>query len=216
VPDQPDSPPQPDQPDSPPQSGTRDQGSLDAEHLTYRDEIAAAVLDGSLDPAAQAHLSRCPTCAADLAAYRRVGDLARAAVAAGGIDEMPPQRVWHRIAAAVGYAADPTAFSAILEGVPGQPEARGVAQVRDHDTGRLLTLDASGLPAPAGYYAVWLADPEQRDLVAMGTLGPEHRGVWTIPPGLELSAYPLVMVSAQRYGGVPTPGPVVLRGAFAR
>lgn len=206
----------PDQPDQPPLPDRPALGSIDAEHLAHRDEIAAAALDGSLEPAAQAHLTRCSVCAADLAAYRRVNDLARAAVAAGVVDEMPPQRVWHRIAAAVGYAADPTAFGAILEGSPGQPEARGVARVRDHETGRLLSIDASGLPTPAGYYAVWLADPEQRDLVAMGTLGPEHRGVWTIPPGLELSAYPLVVVSAQRYGGVPTPGPVVLRGAFAR
>ncbi len=206
----------PDQPDHPSAPGGSDQGSADAEHLAHRAEIATAALDGSLEPAARAHLARCSTCAADLAAYRQVIGLARAAAAAGGVEEMPPQRVWHRIAAAVGYAADPTAYSAILEGSPGQPEAHGIARVRDHDTGRLLTIDASGLPAPAGYYAVWLADPEQRDLVAMGTLGPEHRGVWTIPPGLELSAYPLVVVSAQRYGGVPRPGPVVLRGAFAR
>jgi hypothetical protein len=197
----------PDRPDLPP---------LDAEHLDLRDEIAAAVLGGSLNPAAAAHLARCPQCTADVAAYRRVIELARAAVAAGGVHEMPSQQVWHRIAAAVGFGEDPNSFTAVLEGAPQAPDAHGLARVREHETGRLLSIDASGLPRPEGYYAVWLSDPHHRDLVAMGTLGPEHRGVWTVPPGLEIAAYPLVVVSAQRYGGVPTPGPVVLRGAFAR
>jgi hypothetical protein len=194
----------PDRPDLPP---------LDAEHAALRDDVAAGVLDGSLDPAAAIHLARCEQCSADAAAYRRVSELARAA---GGAEEMPPQRVWHRIAAAVGFEEDPNAFRADLEGSPEAPDASGVARVREHETGRLMSIDATGLPRAEGYYAVWLADPHGRDLVAMGTLGPEDRGVWTVPPGLEISSYPLVIVSAQRYGGVPTPGPVVLRGAFAR
>jgi hypothetical protein len=200
-------------PDRPDETREPDQPALDAEHAAFRDEVAASVVDGDLAPAAAAHLARCPQCTADVAAYRTVTGLARAAVAAGGVDEMPPQRVWHRIAAALGFDADPNAFSAVLESRTG---ARGVARVREHETGRLLSIDATGLPRPDGYYAVWLAAPDERDLVAMGTLGPEHRGVWTVPPGLDLAAYPLVMVSAQRYGGVPTPGPVVLRGAFSR
>jgi hypothetical protein len=197
----------PDQPDPQP---------LDADHLAFRDDVAAFALDGTLDPAAQAHLARCAHCSTDLAAYRQLAERARAAVAAGGIDEMPPQSVWHRIAAAVGFEADPTAFSAVLAPAPGIPNARAVARIRDDEVGRLLTVDASGLPRPDGYYAVWLADPQGRDIVAMGALGPELQGLWTIPPGLEFSSYPVIMVSEQRYGGVPTPGPVVLRGAFAR
>jgi Anti-sigma-K factor rskA len=189
---------------------------LDAEHLAFRDDVAAFSLGGNLDPAAQAHLAGCVRCSADLVGYREVTGRARAAVAAGGVDDMPPQSVWHRIAAAVGFEADPTAFSAVLEPSPAVPDARAVARIRDHEAGRLLTVDASGLPNPAGYYAVWLSDPRERDIVAMGALGPELQGLWTIPPGLEFSSYPVIMVSEQRYGGVPTPGPVVLRGAFAR
>jgi hypothetical protein len=49
-------------------------------------------------------------------------------------------------------------------------------------------------------------------MVAVGTLGDDDRGSFTVPAGLDLTAYHVVDVSAQNYDGNPAHQQSVLRG----
>jgi hypothetical protein len=185
-----------------------------AEHRAARDDIAAFALGGDLPAAAAEHLTRCPRCAQDLAAYRSLAEAARTATGSGIAAELPPASIWQRIADGTGVGGDALPDRAVLRPEPQASGASGIARLRAHDTGQLLTVDASGLPQADGYYAVWLCDRREQDLVAMGALGATQRGVWTVPAGLDLGHYRVVLVTSQRYGGAPAPGTVVLRGAL--
>ena len=85
------------------------------------------------------------------------------------------------------------------------PNTSGTAvlQARAADQ-RALTVQVTNLPVEAGkFYEVWLMDPEDKNLVALGVLGVDGRGAYIVPAGLDLSRYTAVDVSLQPMNGSP-------------
>jgi hypothetical protein len=146
----------------------------------------------------------------------------------------PPRRTWSRRALAIaagvviaigvavgGFAvgrstshpSSPAAAQATLLPQPGgPPAAAGAATIKPSADGSTLAVTTAGLPARNGYYEVWLYNPTINHMVAVGTLGDDARGTFTIPAGLDLAAYHVVDVSAQNYDGNPAHQQSVLRG----
>ena len=92
------------------------------------------------------------------------------------------------------------------------PTARGDARVLDNDA---LKVDVSDLPLTAGYYEVWLLNPD--DPTKMQSLGslPGKDVVLPIPPGTDLNTYRLVDVSAEAHDGNSAhSGDSLLRGTL--
>lgn len=109
------------------------------------------------------------------------------------------------------------AMRATLAAQPGtSAAAHGTAVVHPSDDGYRIDLDTGNLPAPSGYYEVWLFDPSIGQMVAIGTLGTGARGSFTVPAGLDMSAYHVVDVSAQRFDGNPVHQRSVLRGSLTQ
>ncbi len=105
---------------------------------------------------------------------------------------------------------------AVLTSQPGTPAAVvGRAVVHNSPNGDTLQVNTKNMPAPAGYYEVWLYNPSINQMVAVGTLGNGARGSFTVPSGIDLNAYHVVDVSAQRYDGNNTHERSVLRGSLA-
>jgi len=78
---------------------------------------------------------------------------------------------------------------------------------------RSLLVDTSGLPAPDGFYEVWLLDLERGGLVPLGALDESGRGWLTVPEGVRIADYPTVDVSVEPDDGDPGhSGASVLRG----
>jgi hypothetical protein len=100
-----------------------------------------------------------------------------------------------------------------LEGAP--PGARGDAEVLDGDA---LRIDVTNLPLTAGYYEVWLLNPDQPGkMQALGTLTGSPDVVLPIPPGTDLNTYRLVDVSAEAHdGNAAHSGDSLLRGTLTR
>lgn len=123
---------------------------------------------------------------------------------------------------AIGHRGSGTAAArsseAALAPQPGTSGAAGGKAVvhAGANGGYTLSVTASGLPAPKGYYEVWLFNPSINQMVAVGTLGAGARGSFTVPDGIDLSAYHVVDVSAQKYDGNNTHERSVLRGPLAR
>lgn len=85
------------------------------------------------------------------------------------------------------------------------PDTSGTAvlQVKSANQ-RALTVNVSNLPLEAGkFYEVWLMDPLDKNLVALGVLGVDGRGAYVVPAGLDLSQYTAVDVSLQPFNGSP-------------
>lgn len=238
-------------------------------HDATQRDIAALALGEPIDAAQRAHMMGCPTCQADVAAYRHIAGLARAGRAPAGAADQPPAHVWARIVDELGLAAGtagaPAADSDVRSSGPrrrpatarrrvlvaaaavvalvaagaggwavghaGSPQGaqrsaqarlaaqpgtaqrvHGTASVHPSALGHTLTVDASGLPATAGYYEVWLFDPSINQMVAVGSLGDGGRGSFTVPAGLDLASYHVVDVSAQRFDGNNRHERSVLRG----
>ncbi len=93
---------------------------------------------------------------------------------------------------------------------------QGTAVVRRSPDGYTLQVNTEKLPAPPGYYEVWLYNPSINQMIAVGTLGSGARGSFTVPDGIDLIAYHLVDVSAQRYDGNNTHERSVLRGPLVQ
>jgi len=69
---------------------------------------------------------------------------------------------------------------------------------------RSMTLTVDHLAAsPGTFYEVWLMDLAHKHLVALGVLGADGRGVYTLPAGLSLSDYSAIDVSRQPMNGSP-------------
>jgi anti-sigma-K factor RskA len=78
----------------------------------------------------------------------------------------------------------------------------GIAQVANGADGALLTVDIPGLPASAdGYYEVWMATPDAKTMVAVGTISPGHQASLTLPAGMSTADFPLVDVSLEHFDG---------------
>ena len=92
----------------------------------------------------------------------------------------------------------------------------GQAELVDADgTTRLdVSLAEAGLPAPDGYYEVWLID---RDVQGMVSLGPvRDDGTYDVPADVDVTRFPIVDVSREPADGNPThSGTSVLRGTLA-
>jgi hypothetical protein len=126
------------------------------------------------------------------------------------------------VAVAVTRAGDDdpvVVASARLEPLPDQPAGDALpvdARVVEHD-GSLqldLALGDSGLPTPAGFYEVWLIDPNVEGMVSLGPARAD--GTYAVPPNVDVAAFPIVDVSAEPPDGVPThSGVSVLRGTLA-
>ncbi len=76
------------------------------------------------------------------------------------------------------------------------PAANGEARV--FDNGR-LHLHVANLPDVAGYYEVWLINPDTMEMFSVGVLGDRSDELLPLPPNVDLDAYSVVDVSAEAY-----------------
>lgn len=83
------------------------------------------------------------------------------------------------------------------------PAASGTAVLRVVSADqRTLTMTVANLTTPpATFYQVWLMDPTNNHLVSLGVLGADGRGVYVVPPGLDLTRYSAVDISLQPMNG---------------
>jgi anti-sigma-K factor RskA len=101
--------------------------------------------------------------------------------------------------------ASPSQVSvAVLKPVD-EPAAKGTAVLSVASAGqRTITVSVANLPTPAGtFYEVWLMDPTDSKLVALGVLGTGGHGDYAVPAGLDLTLYSAVDVSLQPMNGSP-------------
>lgn len=105
-------------------------------------------------------------------------------------------------------------LAALPEG-PGGDQS-GQAQVRQTAEGMVLTIAASGLANPSGYYEAWLLDPATGGVIALGVVPVDASAVTLpLPDGADLSVYSAVDVSDEPFDGNPGHSSVsVLRGVF--
>ncbi|HET7902623.1 MAG TPA: anti-sigma factor [Candidatus Nanopelagicales bacterium] len=85
------------------------------------------------------------------------------------------------------------------------PSASGTAVIRQASTAlRTVTVVVTGLPQHVGtFYEVWLMDPSNAHLVALGVLDSSGHGEFAVPAGLDLSTYSAIDVSLQPMNGSP-------------
>jgi anti-sigma factor RsiW len=97
---------------------------------------------------------------------------------------------------------------------PAVTDASGSASVVNTGSGRRLVLDVSQLsPVPGHFYEVWLIDKDVKKMVSLGILD-GSTGQFTIPDGVDISAYPVVDISVQEPGDPKHSGDSVLRGVI--
>lgn len=112
-------------------------------------------------------------------------------------------------------SAPRTSAQAALAAQPGTAaSAHGRAVMHTSRDGYQMTVTTAGLPAPHGYYEVWLYNPSTAEMVAIGTLGSDAQGTFTVPGGIDTQAYHVVDISNQRYNGDPRHQTSVLRGTI--
>lgn len=95
-------------------------------------------------------------------------------------------------------------------------DAGGRAQVVCSADGPALQVTTERLPLQSGYYEVWMYQPASGVMVAIGALGNDGAGTFTLPGGMDIREYPVVDVSAQRFDGDPTHQRSVLQGPLTR
>lgn len=108
--------------------------------------------------------------------------------------------------------------SATLDPVPGgpDPQTTGAAKLERVDGQYVLRVDATGLRQPDGFYEVWMMDPENAGLVAIGTFNANQQSAtFPVPEGLPMSSFNSVDISDEPFDGVPGHSKVsVLRGTL--
>lgn len=78
----------------------------------------------------------------------------------------------------------------------------GTATVARDGDSKVLTVEVPDLPAQSdGYYEVWMATPDTSTMVAIGTLNPGETARFTLPAGMDASAFPVVDVSVEHFDG---------------
>lgn len=125
----------------------------------------------------------------------------------------PRRRAWASIAAglalvlgvgiAVSWGAGgraPATPSSALAPVTGGP-AGGDVRLTAAAGGEVLEVSTHDLPATAGYYQVWLLDPQSARMVALGALDGAGRARLAVPRGVALVDYPTVDVSDEPHDG---------------
>jgi anti-sigma-K factor RskA len=99
----------------------------------------------------------------------------------------------------------PVVARATLDPVPaGTVSAAGSATVDEQAAGPVLNVTVADLPGQDGFYEVWLLDSEAQRMLPLGILDADHQGSFALPPGLDLSEFPVVDVSLEPYDGDPT------------
>ncbi|MFY1655189.1 anti-sigma factor [Solwaraspora sp. WMMB762] len=110
---------------------------------------------------------------------------------------------------------DPDVVASAALAAFGDAPADAAGQARVFDDGR-LHLHVSGLPRAAGYYQVWLIDPDTMQMFPVGTLADTADVLMPLPTNVDLDAYRLVDVSAEEYDNDPThSGQSLLRGTLS-
>ncbi len=94
--------------------------------------------------------------------------------------------------------------------------ASGTAQLVRRDGTEVLRLTVRGMPAPTGYYEVWLFDPDANRMIAIGVLGATGAVELPVPPTVDPARYRIVDISAQALNGDPAHGQSMLRGTLGR
>lgn len=69
--------------------------------------------------------------------------------------------------------------------------------------GREMDITTRGLPRTSGFYEVWLLDPANGHLVALGSLDDAGSAQLPVPRGVAMADYPTVDVSQQPDNGNP-------------
>ena len=96
----------------------------------------------------------------------------------------------------LGGRSETVIANATLAALPAWPGASGTAKVEVDAAGnRTLIVDLHTTSPVAGDQQVWLADATVTGMRAMGFLDAGGQGSWPIPPGLDLSSFPVVDVS---------------------
>ena len=111
----------------------------------------------------------------------------------------------------------------VAEGVQhltGPTSATSVATIRlaplpqfpqwDHAAGTAVMLRGTAgiqlrvslrAPARPGFYEVWLLAKDGTSMISLGDLNSDHKGVFTMPPGVDLANYSRVDISLQPFNG---------------
>jgi hypothetical protein len=108
--------------------------------------------------------------------------------------------------------------AAQLAPMPDGPDRGGeaTATLNRTDAGYTVTVKASGVSGPEGFYEVWLLDEQNAGLIALGSLGPgEQQATFPVPDGVDLETFTAVDISDEPLDGDPTHSTVtVLRGTL--
>lgn len=108
--------------------------------------------------------------------------------------------------------------SAELTPMPDGPNRGGDAQatLNQTDAGYTITVKATDIQGPEGFYEVWLLDEQNSGLIALGSLSPgENKATFPVPEGVDLEAFNAVDISDEPLDGDPTHSTVtVMRGTL--
>ena len=143
----------------------------------------------------------------------RLALVAFVAAALGVLGTIAASDILRRPAAAPAERVVANAELAPLPDAPGR--AGGDARIVDTGHGRELRLTVHGMPAPRGFYEIWLYDPRGGSMVSMGNLGPTGSAALPVPASIDLGRYTIVDVSAEELNGDPAHGQSMLRGTLA-
>jgi len=66
-----------------------------------------------------------------------------------------------------------------------------------------LRVGVNGLPAPQGFYELWLINTDGKRMVSLGVLDPNTGGTFAVPPDLTSQGYRIVDVSNEPDDGLP-------------
>lgn len=109
------------------------------------------------------------------------------------------------------------AAHAVLAAQPGGPGAvSGSAVVTRISSGYTVSVTTHSLPIRPGYYAVWVYDPAINHMINIGALNADGTGQFSLPPGVQLSDYNVIDVSAQNFDGNPAHQQSVLQGPMTK
>lgn len=95
-------------------------------------------------------------------------------------------------------------------------DVSGSAALQSTSDGMQLAVSLPDLPAAAdGYYEVWVATSDTKNMVAVGTFNPDGQAVFPLPSGMDPASFPVVDISFERFDGDPGHSAVsVARGTF--
>lgn len=83
-------------------------------------------------------------------------------------------------------------------------QASGVARVEQTVSGSVLNVSVPDLPAPDGYYEVWMLAPDSSRMISIGILGSGEMNVFPLPAGMQMAEFPVVDISVEKFDGDAT------------